>query len=196
MPFQTPSGKIEILSTTLAQITDWKRTQYGYEIPYIPKWIEPWESLNSEKTKDYPFHLVTPHPRWRTHSIFNNIPWLRETFAQETTVNTGDARKLGLQTGDTVEVWNDRGRVVTPVYVTERCMPGVVVMHEGAWMDIAEDGTDRSGNPDFLTLDNPSPAGAFAYNTILVNIKKTDLTHRPGWDQLATARSHVFRRDM
>jgi anaerobic dimethyl sulfoxide reductase subunit A len=196
MPFQTPSGKIEILSTTLAQITDWKRTQYGYEIPYIPKWIEPWESLNSEKTKDYPFHLVTPHPRWRTHSIFNNIPWLRETFAQETTVNTSDARKLGLQTGDTVEVWNDRGRVVTPVYVTERCMPGVVVMHEGAWMDIAEDGSDRSGNPDFLTLDNPSPAGAFAYNTILVNIKKTDLTHRPGWDQLATARSHVFRRDM
>jgi anaerobic dimethyl sulfoxide reductase subunit A len=28
-----------------------------------------------------------------------------------------------------------------------------------------------------------------------VNVKKTDLHHRPGWDQLATARSHVFRRD-
>jgi anaerobic dimethyl sulfoxide reductase subunit A len=196
VPFQTPSGRIEIFSTQMAQITDWKKTQYGYEIPAIPKWIEPWESLNHEKAKTYPFHLISPHPRWRTHSIFNNIPWLRETFTQETTISTRDAERLGVKTGDIVEIWNERGKVVTPVYVTERCMPGVAVLHEGAWMDIAEDGSDRAGNPDFLTLDEPSPAGAFAYNTVLADIKKTELVHRPGWDQLATARSHVFRRDM
>ncbi len=196
VPFQTPSGKIEILSTTLAQTTDWTRTQYGYHIPAIPKWIEPWESLNHPKAREFPFHLISPHPRWRTHSIFNNIPWLRETFAQETTMNASDAEKLGIVTGDTITLWNDRGRVVTPVYVTERCMPGVAVLHEGAWMDLDKDGVDRSGNPDFLTDDNPSPAGAFAYNTVLVNIAKSDLDHRPGWDQLATARSHIFRRDL
>jgi len=195
-PFETPSGKIEILSTTLAQTTDWTRTQYGYYIPAIPKWIEPWESLNHPLTEKYPFHMITPHPRWRTHSIFNNISWLRETFSQETTMNAADAKRLGIQTGDTIEVWNDRGKCVTPVYVTERCMPGVVVLHEGAWMDVDENGVDRSGNPDFLTDDNPSPAGAFAYNTILVDVKKSDLAHRPGWDQLSTARSHVFRRDL
>jgi anaerobic dimethyl sulfoxide reductase subunit A len=140
--------------------------------------------------------MITPHPRWRTHSIFNNIPWLRETFSQEITINASDARKLGIQTGDIVEAWNDRGKVVMPAYVTERCMPGVVVLHEGSWMDLDENGVDRSGNPDFLTDDNPSPAGAFAYNTILCNVQKSDLSHRPGWDQLSTARSHVFRRDL
>ncbi|MFB2594532.1 molybdopterin-dependent oxidoreductase [Paracoccus sp. p4-l81] len=196
IPFETASGKIEIFSGQLATIQDFTKTQYGYHIPAIPKWIEPWESLNSEKTKDFPFHLVTPHPRWRTHSIFNNIPWLRETFSQEVTINASDAARLGIATGDTVEVWNDRGKCIVPAYVTERCMPGVAVLHEGAWMDIDENGVDRAGNPDFLTLDEPSPAGAFAYNTILVNIGKTDLAHRPGWDQLATARSHVFRRDL
>ncbi len=196
VPFQTASGKIEILSGQLANITDWTKTQYGYEIPYIPKWIEPWESLNSPKTKDHPFHMISPHPRWRTHSIFNNIPWLRETYEQEVTVNASDAKKLGIKTGDMCEIWNDRGKVVVPAYVTERCMPGVLVLHEGAWMDLDENGVDRSGNPDFLTLDNPSPAGAFAYNTVLANIKKSDLDHRPVWDKLATARSHVFRRDM
>ena len=194
-PFSTPSGKIEIFSTTLAQIKDWTRTQYGYEIPAIPKWIEPWESLNHPLAKKFPFHLISPHPRWRTHSIFNNIPWLRETFSQETTINASDAEKLGLKTGDIVEVWNDRGKVVTPLYVTERCMPGVAVLHEGAWMDLDENGVDRSGNPDFLTKDDPSPAGAFAYNTVLANIKKSELDHRPGWDKLSTSRSHVFRRD-
>lgn len=193
-PFETASGKIEILSGYLASIKDWTRTQFGYEIPYIPKWIEPFESLNHEKAKEYPYHLVTPHPRWRTHSIFNNIPWLRETYAQEITLNASDAKALGVRTGDVVEVWNERGKCVVPVYVTERCMPRVAVLHEGAWMDVV-DGVDRAGNPDFLTLDEPSPAGAFAYNTILVNIRKTDLEHRPGWDQLATARSQVFRRD-
>ena len=106
-----------------------------------------------------------------------------------------DARRLGIQTGDTVEVWNGRGKCVVPAYVTERCLPGVVVLFEGAWMDLDEQGVDRAGNPDFLTLDEPSPAGAFAYNTALVNVQKTDLAHRPGWDQLATARSSVFRRD-
>ena len=88
-----------------------------------------------------------------------------------------------------------RGKCVVPAYVTERCLPGVVVLFEGAWMDLDEKGVDRAGNPDFLTLDEPSPAGAFAYNTALVNVQKTDLAHRPGWDQLATARSSVFRRD-
>jgi anaerobic dimethyl sulfoxide reductase subunit A len=62
-------------------------------------------------------------------------------------------------------------------------------------MDLDSDGVDRSGNPDFLTKDDPSPAGAFAYNTVLCDIRKTELAHRPGWDQLATARSFIFRRD-
>ncbi len=194
-PFPTPSGKIEILSTTLARVTDWTKTQYGYPIPEIPKWIEPFESLNHPLAKIYPFHMITPHPRWRTHSIFHNIPWLRETFQQEITLNAADAKRLGIRTGDMVEVWNGRGRIVLPAYVTERCMPGVVVVFEGAWMDRDKNGVDRAGNPDFLTLDDPSPAGAFAYNTILCNVKKTQLAHKPGWDAEATSRSHVFRRD-
>jgi len=194
-PFETASGKIEILSGRLAKVTDWTKTQYGYPIPYIPKWIEPFESLNHPKVKDFPFHMITPHPRWRTHSIFHNIPWLRETYQQEMTMSAKDAARLGITTGDIVEVWNERGKCVVPAYVTERCMPGVVVLFEGAWMDLDGKGVDRAGNPDFLTLDEPSPAGAFAYNTILCNVKKTDLDHRPGWDVEATARSVVFRRD-
>ncbi|MCC7168316.1 MAG: molybdopterin-dependent oxidoreductase [Rhodospirillales bacterium] len=193
--FETPSGKIEIFSTTLAKVTDWTKTQYGYPIPAIPKWIEPWESLNHPLAKVFPFHLITPHPRWRTHSIFNNIPWLRETFDQEVTLNAADAERLGIKTGDTVEVWNPRGRTIVPAYVTERCMPGVAVLHEGAWLDLDKDGVDRSGNADVLTKDDPSPAGAFAYNTILVAIRKTDLEHHPGWDRQATSRSARWRRD-
>ncbi len=193
--FETPSGKIEIFSTTLARVADWTRTQYGAPIPAIPKWIEPFEWTGHGKAGKYPFHLVTPHPRWRTHSMFHNLPWLRETYQQEVTINAADARRLNIGTGDIVEVWNGRGRIVVPAYVTERCMPGVAVVHEGAWMDLDKQGVDRAGNPDFLTKDEPSPAGAFAYNTVLVNLKKTALEHHPGWDVRATSRATVFRRD-
>jgi anaerobic dimethyl sulfoxide reductase subunit A len=194
VPFETPSGKIEILSTTLANVRDWTRTQWGYPIPAIPKWIEPWESLNHPLTAKFPFHLVSPHPRWRTHSIFNNVAILRETYDQEVTMAARDAERLGIKTGDMVELWNDRGKTVVPAYVTERCMPGVLVLHEGAWLDLDGKGIDRSGNPDMLTKDDPSPAGAFAYNTVLCAIKKTDLDHKPGWDRLATARASKWRK--
>jgi len=193
--FETSSGKIEIFSPYLAGIKDWTKTQYGYPIPAIPKWIEPFESLNHPKTAQFPFHLISPHPRERTHSIYHNVGWLRETCSQEVTINASDAKKLGIVTGDTVEVYNDRGSCVVPAYVTERCLPGVAVLHEGAWLDLDKNGIDRAGNPDFLTADEPSPAGAFAYNTVLAGIRKTELEHKPGWDQLAISRSGVFRRD-
>jgi len=195
VPFPTPSGKIEILSSELAWISDWKKTRYGSHIPSIPKWIEPKEYLGGKIAEKYPFHLISPHPRHRTHSIFHNCSWLQEAFQQEVTINASDAKKLGIKTGDTVEIWNDRGGVVVPAYVTERVLPGVLVLHEGAWLDLDKEGWDRGGNPDFLTDDNPSPAGAFTYNNAMVRIRKTDKEHRPGWDQLATSRSHVFRRD-
>lgn len=193
-PFETYSGKIEIFSTELDNISDFKKTRYGREIPVIPKWIEPFEWLGHKKSKKFPLHMVTPHPRWRTHTIFNNIPWLRETYTQEITMHTRDAEKRGIKTGDTIEVWNDRGKTVLPAYVTERCLPGVVVVHEGAWMDVDENGVDRAGNPDFLTNDEPSPAGAFAYNTILCDVKKTELNHHAGWDITQSARSYLFRK--
>jgi anaerobic dimethyl sulfoxide reductase subunit A len=181
----------------LASITDWKRTQYGSPIPLIPKWVEPREDwVHGNKAKTYPFHMVSPHPRQRTHSIFYNVSWLKEAFAQEITINASDARRLDIKTGDIVEVWNDRGKVVVPAYVTERIRPGIMALYEGAWMDLDENGVDRAGNPDFLTADMPSPAGAFAYNNALVNVRKTQLEHRPGWDDQAASKSHVFRRDL
>ncbi len=193
--FPTASGKIEILCTELANISDWKKTQYGYHVPSIPKWISPWEADSYAGNKDHEFHLITPHPRQRTHSIFNNLQTLRETYEQEVTINPLDAKRLGIQSGDTVEVWNQIGKIVLPTYLSERCMPGVLIIYEGTWLDLDENNVDRGGNPNMLTYDSPSPSGAFAYNSVKVSLKKTRLKHRAGWDGMATAKAHVFTRD-
>ena len=61
-------------------------------------------------------------------------------------MNAGDAAKLGLKTGDIVETWNERGRCVVPLYVTERCMPGVVARV------LAEEGQEVAKGTPLLVL--------------------------------------------
>ncbi|MFC2122909.1 molybdopterin dinucleotide binding domain-containing protein, partial [Bacteroidota bacterium] len=98
--------------------------------------------------------------------------WLEEAGQRRVWLNTGDAEKRGISDGDTVLVYNDRGKVLTAAKVTDRIMPGVVDIPEGAWFDIGEDGIDRGGCANILVPDEPSPGGAWAVNTALVEVKK------------------------
>ncbi|MBE0480492.1 MAG: molybdopterin-dependent oxidoreductase [Dehalococcoidia bacterium] len=164
-PFPTPSGKIEIYSRLLADMNN-------PLLPAIPKYIETWESLNDPLAGKYPLQLVTSHHRRRAHSQFDNIPWLRELEPQAVKMNSRDARSRGIKDGDMVRVFNDRGRMILPAKVTERIMPGVVDIPEGAWYDPDANGTDRGGCPNVLTRDRRSPGGAFPANTCLVQIEK------------------------
>ncbi|MBI4285709.1 MAG: hypothetical protein HY670_07395, partial [Chloroflexi bacterium] len=66
----------------------------------------------------------------------------------------------------------DRGETVVRAQVTERIMPGVVDLPHGAWYRPDEKGIDRGGCPNVLTSEVYSPAGAYAYNTCLVQVAK------------------------
>ena len=59
--------------------------------------------------------------------------------------------------GQEALVWNDRGRVRIPVKVTDRIMPGVAAMAQGAWYAPDDDGTDRGGCINVLTSLRPTP---------------------------------------
>jgi anaerobic dimethyl sulfoxide reductase subunit A len=83
-----------------------------------------------------------------------------------------DAKHRGISDGDMVKVFNDRGEVVIPAYVTERIMPGVVDLPQGAWFSPDENGVDRAGCANVLTNDRYSPAGALVTNTALVQVEK------------------------
>jgi len=87
-------------------------------------------------------------------------------------MNSADAEARGIKDGDMVRVFNDRGEMVIPARVTERIMPGVVDIPQGAWYDPDEHGFDRGGCANILTKDVISPGGAFSSNTALVQVKK------------------------
>ena len=71
-----------------------------------------------------------------------------------------------------VMVFNDRGKTILPASVTEKIMPGVIDIPEGAWYAPDEDGIDRGGCPNVLLDDKPSPGGALNVNTALVQVEK------------------------
>ncbi|MBI2858484.1 MAG: molybdopterin-dependent oxidoreductase [Chloroflexi bacterium] len=164
-PFATPSGKIEIYSQRVAEMNH-------PLIPPVPKYLKSWEDVTDPLAGKYPLQLITTHWKWRAHTQFHNLPWLNDMRTQAVTVNPFDAAPRGIRQGDMVRIFNDRGEVVVPAWVTERIMPGIVDLPQGAWYNPDDKGVDRGGCPNVLTRNVTSPAGAFTSNTTLVQMKK------------------------
>ncbi|MCF8307871.1 MAG: molybdopterin-dependent oxidoreductase [Bacteroidales bacterium] len=165
----TPSGKIEIFSKRLYDMHDPKY------IPPVPKYIEEWESPFGKEAKKYPFQVIGHHYMARVHSTHDNNDYTNEAFPQRVFINELDAKEKGLQSGNMVKVYNDRGTIVMPCRVTNKILPGVVDLPQGAWWTPDENGIDRRGNVNVLTSHKWTPlAFGNAQHTIMANIEKAE----------------------
>ncbi len=163
-PFETPSGKIEIYSERIAELND-------PENPPIPKYMKRWEGRYDPLTKKYPLQLLSPHPKSRIHSEMFLVEWLKEVDPHVAWINPIDAESRNIKDGDEILVFNDRGKLTIKAWLTERIIPGVISIFEGAWYDPDENRIDRGGCVNTLTNDSYSPGGASALKSCLVEIK-------------------------
>jgi anaerobic dimethyl sulfoxide reductase subunit A len=165
-PLPTLSGKIEIYCEHIAKMNN-------PLIPPIPKYMTHAESFDAPLADKYPIQLITTHHKARAHSTWFNVPWAKEIEPHMAWINPVDANRRGVGEGEEIDLFNDRGRMRIPAKVTERIMPGVVNVGQGAWYDPDENGVDRGGCVNVLTIDEASPGGAATTNSALVEVEKS-----------------------
>ncbi len=167
VPFKTPSGKIEIFIKELYDRGD-------PEVPGIPAYTPVEEGPSDALRARYPLQLIGYHSKRRTHSIHDENAWLEELEPPCVWIHPDDAAERGITDGDTVEIFNERGRVRIPAYVTRRIIRGAAAMCEGAWYTPDEKGTDTRGAINVLTMSHKAtPLGnSNPQHTNLVEIEK------------------------
>jgi len=184
-PLETPTGLLEFSSTAIE-----KHMPDDPERPPVPAWIEKSEShderLSSERTKDYPLICMSNHGRWRMHAQCDDIVWSREIETMKIRAKDGyqyepcwlnpqEAAKRGIEHGDIVKVYNERGIVLCAAYVTQRLIPQVCYVDHGARVDSIIPGeVDRGGainliTPTAMTSKN---ATGMATTAFLVEVAK------------------------
>ena len=170
--FPTKSGRIEFYVERL--------------IPYdqqLPGYKEPLEaSPTNPLFKKYPLTFLSTHTRFRTHSQYVNLPWLKEInnngegFLE---INPDDAKPRGIADGDVVKVFNDRGFMKVKARLTEGIKPGVVNCYQGGW-DTIRVKHYIEGHPNNLTHQIANPVQSVipnfrsnaAYYDCLVEVRR------------------------
>ncbi len=128
--------------------------------------------IGGEKT-DYPYILYNPHYLRRSHSVFDNCPWLREAWGNPVFLNRTDATEKGIAEGDTVLVSTKHGQVLRRAALMDILRPGVVGIPHGAWVDVDEEtGIDRAGSDNYLLGDEYAGMGVSGYNNYNCNFEK------------------------
>ncbi|MBQ0064332.1 MAG: molybdopterin-dependent oxidoreductase [Firmicutes bacterium] len=168
VPFNTPSGKIEIFSPRLFELGD------PEEIPGIPKYIPSIEGVGDPLMEIYPLQLIGYHTKRRCHSMHDNNDYLEKVDPPALWIHPNDAKARGINHGDMVLIYNDRGKVRIPAKVTDRIIEGVVSMSQGGWYTPDENGVDTRGSINVLTLTHKlSPiAKGNPQHTNLVEVEK------------------------
>lgn len=176
-PLQTNSGKFEIYCAQLPE----KSKEFGWTVvPPIPKYTakpkgieDSYADWETGRKGDYPFQLYNPHYLRRSHSTFDNIPWLREAWPSPVYINATDAHNLDIKHGETVLISSKLGKILRPAYVTETLKPGVVALPHGSWVDLDEKtGIDKAGADNSLSEQVPTGFGTSGWNTELCKVEK------------------------
>lgn len=154
---------------------------FGFsKIRAIPTYIEPedgYEKTFADWDKqikgEYSFQVINPHYLRRSHTVLDNVPWLREAWPNPVFINEDDAKKHGITDGDTVLMSSPHGKTLRLASLTQRLMPGVIALPHGSWVDIDEKtGIDTGGADNMLCGAIATGQGTSGWNTAICNIEK------------------------
>jgi anaerobic selenocysteine-containing dehydrogenase len=160
--FPTPSGKCEFYSSTMA----------ADGLDPVPTYIPPYESAasNPDLAAKYPLAMISPPARNFLNSTFVNVQSLRATEGEpHLDIHPDDAASRGIDHGDMVRIFNDRGSFAARARVTDKARPGLVVGLSIWWKKLASDGK----NANEVTSQRLTDMGrAPTFYDLLVQVEK------------------------
>ncbi|MFN8211854.1 MAG: molybdopterin-dependent oxidoreductase [Bacteroidales bacterium] len=154
MKFDTASGKIELCNPEFS--ARWGVAAFPCYSP-----------LKTDKDSSYPLTFISPNASSRIHSQFGNLDIIRQNSNEAAAgISPADAMERGIETNDYVRLFNEKGSVVTKALVTSRVPRGIVVLHNGIWLD-------EGGGGNFLTAPLETDMGyGSAFHGASINIEK------------------------
>lgn len=158
--FPTPSGRVELYSRQLEQIG----------LDPLPSWIPEAESAEgSPRAAEYPLQLVSAASHYFLNSSFSGLPTLRRLAgAPAVEMNPADAAARGIEEGDLVELFNDRGGFTVRARISSSVQPGALFTPT-LWR--AADSVDGRG-ANWTTSDEPADyAGGAVFHGNLVEAR-------------------------
>lgn len=119
----TPSGKIELYSETIAKYPE-------YDLNPLPVCAE---NLPEADAAVYPFTIMTgARIANAIHSRTTGLSWLRAQSKDPVLkINPKDADELQIKDGEMVQVITEVGKITLPALLTEEYAPGEVGMYHG-----------------------------------------------------------------
>jgi molybdopterin-containing oxidoreductase family molybdopterin binding subunit len=151
-------------------LTETEIKQIDIKNEYFPHWVAPDESWNGpgataeqlSVANEYPFIYMQEHTKWRVHTQWTNIPWLRELDPEPIIkLNPKDAAEYGIQAGDMVRIKNSRGQAVFRAVITAQ-LPRKLINVPKGWQRFKnlelfgnEPGYDKSNDGGYNDLTNP-----------------------------------------
>lgn len=158
--FDTPSGKIEILS---------QQAQEWWGVATLPNFAEPEESVRrqSPESRRFPLYFMTPNTKNRIHSQFNNLRMIRAVCPGPfVLINPQDAAARGIQAGERVRIFNDRGEMRTEARIDHSLKAGMVSVTNGWWIT-------QGGTVNFCSLGRETDMGhGAAFHDNLVEVER------------------------
>ena len=130
--FATPSGRMEFYVENPSRRSP-NDIEMDMDRERLPRFFPPTEAWHENPLAEkYPLILLSTRPKFRVHSQWSTIPWLRELDPEpDVRINVKDAEARGIKNGDYVEVFNERGRAVVKAVLTQGIRPGVMVFAKG-----------------------------------------------------------------
>ena len=129
--FPTSSGKCEFFSDSLA----------NQGLDGLPDHLENYELVGSSNA--YPLAMISPPARNFLNSTFVNVTSLRDIEAEPILeIHADDAQQRGINTGDVVHVFNQRGSYQCKAVVSKRARTGVVNGLGIWWRKLGLNGTN------------------------------------------------------